>query len=180
MTILKWFQQQLLEHFSIMAFFRNDGSDECGKTSRAFNKVWHFKKRRWKMLCQWGQWHIQQGWSRKRRMIVIILQPVSLFFLPSPFVLVISENRTWSAAWREVNQEPGGLLLTSFICLSSSTFLHSLSVSFALSHPSLITAHQCSWCIWKIYLRFSPLYEKVWKPKITLGRLSAILLWESY
>lgn len=130
------------------------------------------------MLCQWGQWHIQQGWSRKRRMIVIILQPVSLFF-PPLLLLLISENRTWSAAWREVNQEPGGPLLTSFMCLSSSTFLHSPSVSFALSHPSLITAHQCSRCIWKIYLRFSPLYEKVWKPKIILGWLSAILLWES-
>lgn len=57
--------------------------------------------------------------------------------------------------------------------------ISTLSICFiCLITPFLITARQCSPCIWKIYLRFSSLHEKVWKPKITLGQLPSILLWE--
>ena len=77
---------------------------------------------------------------RKRRIIMIMLISVLALFVNVNNLKIERQGVLHS---EKLIKQPEGPLLCPFMCLSRSTFLLSLSLSFALSRPSLITAYQC-------------------------------------
>lgn len=146
-----------------------------------FNKVWHLKRGRWQLLCRWGQWYAQTRTAllvklRKRRIIMMMLISV-LCFLST----LISENRTRSAAFREVNQAARRATALSFY-VPILLYISPISVSF-IRLISPFFNHSIS--MWLVHLRAlfacCSLCEKVLFEfhKFALARLSDFSHWDS-